>query len=69
MDNTNMGGYDIRDFDIGYVYECQYWCQLEPACNYFTILKSGQIIKFLHGQYQGNDVVAQEVLSLRDISS
>jgi hypothetical protein len=41
IDNTVMGGYDIRDFNIGSIYDCQYQCQLEPACGYFVILKSG----------------------------
>ena len=36
-----MGGYDIRDFDVGSIYDCQYQCQQEPACNYMTILKTG----------------------------
>ena len=41
IDNIVYGGYDIRDFNVANNYECQYFCQAEPACNFFMVLKSG----------------------------
>lgn len=39
VDNINIPGNDIREVNIGSIYDCQYYCQLEPACNFFVIMK------------------------------
>jgi hypothetical protein len=63
IDNTNNGGYDIRSFNLGPIYDCQYYCQLEPACNYYVVLKPNTAynsgiprcyLKYFNGVYNSN---------------
>ena len=65
VDNTNIVGNDIREITIGSIYDCQYYCQQEPACNFYAIRKPGvNFIMFTSSFYARKSQKRKKLLEL-----